>query len=311
MKFLLPLFLLALTGLSARLHAQIQTPLTPPDDFAPDKVAEAPAGKIKYVLIMPDDKVAEPVKGAERNPFGKSPEQLQAGLNGNKGTTEENNIREHLEKLRIVGISPGPKGLRVMLGNMVLDPGDTVPPVVPDQTLVLRVGRISRQAIDLVWVEKKPSGMPERVLTLPVDLTPTVRYALPGSGHEKAIPEKAATRKGNFTFGTQKIALEQSRGDADSKAAKVTGDAKESKSADESKVIAGVSSPPNSANPTSPVAAGNSPTPAVSSKATSSAPAPAEQNSASPAATPTQEPDSWKRAVGLLNNLVKLEDAKK
>jgi hypothetical protein len=198
-----------------------------------------------------------------------------------------------------------------MLGNMVLDPGDTVPPVVPDQTLVLRVGRITRQAIDLVWVEKKPSGMPERLLTLPVDLTPTVRYALPGSGNEKAIPEKSATRKGNFTFGTQKIALEQSKGDADSKAAKVTGDAKGSKSAEVSKALAGVPDSANPARATSSVAASNSPAPATAGKSASSASAPAAQNSTSPAAPATQEPDSWKRAVGLLNNLVKLEDAKK
>lgn len=306
MKFLLPLFLLLLAGLSGRLQAQVQSQLTPPDDFSPDKVVEAPAGKIKYVLIMPEDKVAEPVKGAEHNPFGKSPEQIQAGLNGNKGTTEENTIREHMEKLHIVGMSPGPKGLRVMLSNMVLDPGDMVPAVVPDQTLRLRVGRITKQAIELVWVEKKPTGMPERVLTLPVDLTPTVRYALPGSGAEKAVPDKVAGRKGNFIFGTQKLTLESASGDIDSKAPKVTGDSTGSKPAEESsKTIASLPVPAKQPSGSAPAVAANN---------NSSATAPVknkESDTPTPAAAPDQEPDSWKRAVGLLNNLVKLEDAKK
>ncbi|WP_075089006.1 hypothetical protein [Verrucomicrobium spinosum] len=76
------------------------------------------------------------------------------------GTTEENEIRDRLAKLRVVGVSPGQRGLRVMLGDMVLEPGEDVPQVLPEQTLSLRVGAISSRAIELVWVEKKPTGLP-------------------------------------------------------------------------------------------------------------------------------------------------------
>ncbi len=64
---------------------------------------------------------------------------------------EENQIRELLEKLRVVGVSPGRRGLRVMLGDMVLEPGVLVPQVLADQTIALRVASITPEAICLVW----------------------------------------------------------------------------------------------------------------------------------------------------------------
>src|SRR5262249_57639 len=153
----------------------------------PDKSAApetpAPQSKMKYVLIMPEEKTSEPVKGTERNPFGKSSDDLK--VSGAKGTTEENTIRARLEKLKIVGVAPGPKGLRVMLGNMLLEPDELVPTVIPDQTIRLRVAKITEQSIELAWVEKKPTGMPAPTLVLPVDLRPYVRYKLPGQAAEK------------------------------------------------------------------------------------------------------------------------------
>jgi hypothetical protein len=62
--------------------------------------------------------------------------------------------------------------------------------VLPEQTVVLRTGRITQQAIELIWVEKKPSGLPARTLTIPVDLRPYVRCALPGQATDKNQWEK-------------------------------------------------------------------------------------------------------------------------
>lgn len=166
------------------------------ENFLPDAAApgeEKPAD-VKYSLILPNQKTSEQVKEGERNPFTKINQNVQ-NLDSS-GTTEENDIRDRLAKLRVVGVSPGVRGLRVMLGDMVLEPGEDVPQVLPEQTLSLRVGTISPRAIELVWVEKKPTGLPARTLTIPVDLRPYVRSILKGQANtvnqwEKEKPETA------------------------------------------------------------------------------------------------------------------------
>lgn len=283
MKFLLPT-LLTICLAAGRLPAQQSAA---PDDFAPEKsvTPEPSQTKIKYVLIMPEEKTAEPVKSTERNPFGKSAEDIQAATNG-KGTTEENNIRNHMEKLKIVGVAPGPKGLRVMLGNMLLETDGIVPPVIADQTMRLRVSRISEQSIELAWVEKKPTGMPASTLVLPVDLRPYVRYKLPGQSAEKPTNEKAIGNKA-VVMGTQ--FMKKDEGEAVI-SPKITLTAPETK--------VGPEAAQSDATPPSPA-----PLPA---------PVTVTSNTGSHAAEAhPQEPEEWKRAVGFLNDLVKLEDGKK
>lgn len=168
------------------------------ENFMPEAAAagEEKSGDVKYSLILPNQKTSEQVKEGERNPFTKINQGVQNP--DSSGTTEENEIRDRLAKLRVVGVSPGVRGLRVMLGDMVLEPGEDVPQVLPEQTLSLRVGTISPRAIELVWVEKKPSGLPARTLTIPVDLRPYVRSILKGQANtvNQWEKEKAETARG-------------------------------------------------------------------------------------------------------------------
>lgn len=143
---------------------------------------------VKYTLLKPADKTSEQVQEGERNPFAKSDDEMRA--HNQKGTNEENQIRDRLEKLRVVGVSPGARGLRVMLGDMVLEPGQIVPQVLPEQSVSLRVGSITAESIEMVWMEKKPSGLPPRTLTISVDLRPYVRYQLMGQPTDKNRWEK-------------------------------------------------------------------------------------------------------------------------
>jgi hypothetical protein len=160
-------------------------------DFLPDVPAAKQDG-VKYTLLMPSDKTSEVVKVSDRNPFAKASE----GENPNqKSLNEENLIRERLEKLRVVGVSPGNNGLRVMLGDIILEAGQQVPPILPDQTVALKVGSITAQAIELLWLEARPAGLPLRKLTIPVDLRPYVRYQLKGVANEKNQWEKEKSDK--------------------------------------------------------------------------------------------------------------------
>jgi hypothetical protein len=176
--------LLALVAAAVGGSAQAQ------QSFLPD----APAAKqdgVKYTLLKPSDKTSELVKVGERNPFAKTDE---GNSPNQKSLNEENLIRERLEKLRVVGVSPGNNGLRVMLGDIVLECGQQVPPLLPDQTVALKVGSITGQAIELLWLEARPEGLPARKLTIPVDLRPYVRYQLKGVPTEKNQWEKKADK---------------------------------------------------------------------------------------------------------------------
>lgn len=134
-------------------------------------------GRVKYVLILPDEKNAELVKAEENNPF-------EAAKDGREedADTEENQVRDILLAMSASGMSTGPKGIRVMLGGMRLEPGVDVPSVLPDQQVRLRVKDITPTAIELVWVEKKPSGLLPKVLVIPMDASPKVRYRMSSGG---------------------------------------------------------------------------------------------------------------------------------
>jgi len=295
MKRFLPLLSLVLCVAAGQLSAQEPTA---PDDFSPEKspVADLAPAKMKYVLIMPEEKTSEPVKANERNPFVKPADDMKS-LGSGKGNTEENVIRGKMEKLKIVGVSPGSKGLRVMLGNMLLEPGELVPTVIPDQTLRLRVSKITEQSIELAWVEKKPTGMPSPTLVLPVDIRPYVRYKLPGQNTEKPASDKAAK---SMVMGTQFTPREEGEDAPTSpKISFVSGDAKPAAPA--APEMGKTALPAPAPMPTS--------APMATSPAATVAPAPSKPD-ATPEARP-QEPEEWKRAVGFLNNLVKVEEPKK
>lgn len=307
---ILPL-LLALAA--APLHAQQGGAA----NFLPDKPgAESRTVLIKYALLKPEDKTSEVVKPSERNPFGKSEEELRT-VNG-KGTNEENLIREHLQQLRVVGVSPGAKGLRVMLGDMILEPGQEVPPVLPDQTLALRVGNITPQMIELVWVEKKGSSLPPRMLTIPVDLRPSVRYVLHGQKQEPTAQEKSTAKAiGPRAVGTQFLQAAARPAPTPTPATPKPDAAANAASAAKPSAAptppapqraVGVIPPRTPAPGPAPVV----PLPETGKPAAPTGPDPAATASApTPATPPLKAPAVWNEAMVFLNNLVKLEGANK
>ncbi|SKA92103.1 hypothetical protein SAMN02745166_01841 [Prosthecobacter debontii] len=144
--------------------------------------AQAEAGdeneRVQYVLIMPDEKTPELVKPEENNPF----EAASDGRVNDESDTEENQVRDMLLGMRVGGAASGPRGMRVMLGGMRLEPGMEVPQIIPDQQVKLRVKNITTSAIELVWVEKRATGLPPKLLVIPMDGGPSVRYRMPAGG---------------------------------------------------------------------------------------------------------------------------------
>jgi hypothetical protein len=137
------------------------------------------------VGVLPDQRKPVTVAAQERNPLSKQEIKTAAAPEDDK-ESEENRIRRALRKLAVVGRTRASGGSwKVMLGDLILETGKYVPPVIPGQTEVLRVKEITDSSAELVWIDK--SGEPEaRSLSIPIDLTPRVRTVLVG-GEDKPV----------------------------------------------------------------------------------------------------------------------------
>ncbi len=148
-----------------------------PKTRAQDETAEdgTKPGEVVYALILPEEKAPELVKPNEPSPFG--------GILDDKikdtASGEESKVGDMLRSLPVVGKS----SLNcVLLGDIILRKGEVVPPIIPNQTVQLYVRDISATEIELVWVEKKPTGLNPRTLTILTDVSPQVMQRLPGGG---------------------------------------------------------------------------------------------------------------------------------
>jgi len=128
---------------------------------------EGKEGRVQYQLVLPDEKTPERVKPEENNPFESA---LEAASRNAPEDTEENRVRDVLARLPVVGASVRPDGkIKVMLGDIMLQPGQTVPPVFPDQQVQLTVRNITMQFVELAWQEKEATGLPPKVMLIPTD----------------------------------------------------------------------------------------------------------------------------------------------
>jgi hypothetical protein len=143
---------------------------------------EGETERVQYTLILPDEKTPELIRPEENNPF-----QIAVDESKNEGDTEENRIRDILLAMPAKGGGYGPDGMRVMLGSMRLVAGQMVPDVLPDQEVKLKVKSITPSQIELVWVEKKPTGLPPKPFVINVDVSPRVRYQMPAGVGEKGV----------------------------------------------------------------------------------------------------------------------------
>ncbi len=172
------------------LRAQDAT--TPPAEGEPVKE------RVKYQLVLPDEKSPENVKPEEHNPFESESEAMNRNA---PGDTEETRVRDKLLSLHVGGVSVLPSGkLRVLLGDIMLTTGETVPRIFPDQAVELKVRSITAEAIELAWQEKRATGLPPKMMLIPIDIGPTIDKIMPGSVRgqpgirERSRPETSKQR---------------------------------------------------------------------------------------------------------------------
>lgn len=147
-------------------------------EAAPPPEGEEKEGRVQYQLVLPDEKTPERVKPEENNPFESA---MEANARNAPEDTEENRVRDVLARLPVVGASLRPDGkMKVMLGDLMLEPGIIVPPVFQDQQVQLNVRNITPQFIELAWQEKEATGLPPKVMLIPINISPEVKYKLFG-----------------------------------------------------------------------------------------------------------------------------------
>jgi hypothetical protein len=147
--------------------------------------------RVQYQLVLPEEKTPENVKPEEHNPFESASEVLTRQA---PGDSEENRVRDKLLKLSVVGAKRMTDGrMRVLLGDIILETGGDVPPVLPDQRVVLKVKNITAQNIELAWQEKRVTGLPPKLMVIPINIAPQVRYQMLGKSEDDAKGSKGGT----------------------------------------------------------------------------------------------------------------------
>lgn len=146
--------------------------------------AQTPAPAVTYtpgrmIPMTPDSKRPLLLKANERNPYARrSPG--QETINEGGDNEEEIEIRSRLSSLSVTGRSRGPRGLRVLLGDIILEEGRILPPLIPDQTENLKVDEVSEDNVVFSWLDIETGEPTGKTMLMTYDLTPAVSYALHG-----------------------------------------------------------------------------------------------------------------------------------
>ena len=174
-----------LAGAVPPLSAQ-DAPAIDPNTGLP--VAPVPAANFvpgRMIGMRPDEKRPLVLKENERNPYAKRSVKEEA--TGEEGVNEEEQqIRARLSSLSVSGCSQGPNGLRVLLGDIILEQGKLLPQLLETQSENLRVMEINEDTVILGWLDIESNEPTGKTMQVAYDLTPIVCYALHGQEAREA-----------------------------------------------------------------------------------------------------------------------------
>ncbi len=139
--------------------------------------------EVRRLGFLPQDKTdyrpEDKMEMKRRNPFADRAKKTEPKAEVDNTETEESKIRAFLQKEKISGIVKLGDKYIATLGRLVFEAGQTLPPLIPGQTQILRVMRVDKTTVELGWVEDSPyDTATPRKITLKVDLTPRVEVLL-------------------------------------------------------------------------------------------------------------------------------------
>jgi hypothetical protein len=156
--------------------------------------------EVKALGPLPDDKQAETVSKNERNPFAVK----IAASTDPKSVMEGEDAKLHtvLNKIPITGIIRDKEArLSVLIGRRTYREGDKLQWLIPGQTSLLRVSKITEKEVEFSWVENQAEAVPQRVYRKLSINTGVIRQEIVLPGGEPGAETKAlvpVTTKGEY-----------------------------------------------------------------------------------------------------------------
>jgi len=130
------------------------------------------------------------LRTGERNPFTQKAVQYEAISGAPEPVSEESRLRRILSAVKISGLSGGNGKFQVLLGSLIIKPGDTLPPLIGNQTERLRVTTVDSSSLTLSFIEKDPAA-DARQIVLRFNTRPEVKQFLSGEAAEMVIQSVA------------------------------------------------------------------------------------------------------------------------
>lgn len=198
--------LLLLVSFGLGLSLQAQAPADPGQPGAmPIAAAYVPSRAIE---MTPDQKRPLIIQSEERNPYARrSPDKQE--LNDQGDNAEELEIRERLSSLSVSGRSLGNNGLRVLLGDIIVEQGRILPKLLQDQSEDLKVMEVSDDSLILGWLDIETGELTGKTMQMAYDLTPSISYAL--HGQERLISADGDTQIAERRMGILHIGQERKK----------------------------------------------------------------------------------------------------
>ena len=131
------------------------------------------------IEMRPNEKRYLTLKPSERNPYAKRVPQ-DGSTEDEEQNTEELAIRKKIGSLTVAGSSRSYNGLRLLLGDILLERGKQLPQLVSNQTQHLKVVDITSDKIVLGWMDVESGELTGKTMQIAYDVTPGVRYVLRG-----------------------------------------------------------------------------------------------------------------------------------
>lgn len=156
-------------GQNAPAPPALAAPVAPVTNYTPSR----------EIGMRPEDKRSLTLKVNERNPYARRSAKEEAAIDGPENE-EELQLRDMLSTLTVTGRSRGPNGLRVLLGDIILERGKVLPQLIVDQSERLQVIEVNDDTVILGWLDVETGELTGKTTQVAYDLSPSISYALHG-----------------------------------------------------------------------------------------------------------------------------------
>jgi|GEM_PF-3075052 len=144
---------------------------------------EVTMAQLHRIGFLPQDKAdlkpEDKLDMKRRNPFAER-KKVVAAKPAEPVETEESKLRTFFDKQKVSGVMKLGDKYVVTIGRLALEEGQTVPPIIPGQTQILRVIRVDDKVLEIGWVEDPGfdnTAAPRKILKK-IDLKPRVQSLL-------------------------------------------------------------------------------------------------------------------------------------